>query len=393
MLSVANLYWILTEQLLKPCDLDCWYFYPFGTIDNMSKGEFVDTKNHNEEHHALFQFDQEPIWDHNHTYGETIQHLPTLAPRTIWTQKLCRLLANSEHSAIKKRVCREYNMLDWYFFYHGLAALDWFRDARYINLSSSFKRHFVSLNHLAKDQRSYRMALIARLIDLGLHEFGDISLHATAQDCRQEISNPYTRLGLKDRIMIGRHLCGSTDLPFRLDQVISHGDLSAIFGAPQCRLWQNSFLHIVNETVFYEPKLHLTEKVFKPIVVGRPFVLAAAPGNLAYLRSYGFKTFDPWIDESYDQETDPTRRLDLISAQISRLCGLSHSDLHRMYQEMTPVLEHNRNHFFGDFRRIIVDELVDNFDQCIRLWNNGRVDGRQRPMLPDLAAVKQNLLR
>ncbi len=393
MLSIANLYWILTEHLLKPCDLDCWYFYPFGTIENISKGEFVPYKNHNEEHHVLFQFDQEPIWDHNHTYGVNLTHLPNLAPRTIWTQKLCRLLANSEHSVIKKRVCKEYNMLDWYFFYHGLAALDWFRDARYIGGTQPIKRYFISLNHLTKDQRSYRMALVARLIDLGLHKFGDISLHATAQDCEQEISNPYTRLGSKDRELISRHLCGSSELPLRLDPVTSNGDLSAIFGAPQCRLWQNSFLHVVNETVFFEPKLHLTEKVFKPIVVGRPFVLVAAPGNLAYLKNYGFKTFEPWIDESYDQETDPVRRLDLISEQISKLCALSLSDLHRMHREMTPVLEHNRKHFFSDFRKSIVDELVDNFDHCIRLWNHGRVDGRQRPMHPDLAAVKQILLR
>jgi hypothetical protein len=33
-------------------------------------------------------------------------------------------------------------------------------------------------------------------------------------------------------------------------------------------------------------------------------MLLAAPGNLAYLKSYGFKTFDSVIDESYDTIQD-----------------------------------------------------------------------------------------
>ena len=43
--------------------------------------------------------------------------------------------------------------------------------------------------------------------------------------------------------------------------------------------------HIVTETIFYDNKLHFTEKVFKPIVARRPFFLVGAPGNLAYLKS------------------------------------------------------------------------------------------------------------
>jgi hypothetical protein len=37
--------------------------------------------------------------------------------------------------------------------------------------------------------------------------------------------------------------------------------------------------------------------------------------------------------------------------------------------------------------------MVDNFDTCIRIWNNGRVDNRQRPLCSDLESVKQILLR
>jgi hypothetical protein len=155
---------------------------------------------------------------------------------------------------------------------------------------------------------------------------------------------------------------------------------SADFGHQEFDLWKSGLWHIVTETVFYHDKLHLTEKTFKPIVAQRPFMLAAAPGNLAYLKSYGFKTFDRWIDESYDTIQDPDRRLQAIVDQTQKLCSMSHDDLRAMHQEMMPVLEHNFNHLYGNFKKRIVDELVDNFETAVRLWNNGRFDSRELPL-------------
>jgi hypothetical protein len=43
---------------------------------------------------------------------------------------------------------------------------------------------------------------------------------------------------------------------------------------------------------------------------------------------------------------------------------------------MQQVLQHNYHHFFGEFRNIITKELVTNFEKCVRIHNNGRVDQR-----------------
>jgi hypothetical protein len=73
---------------------------------------------------------------------------------------------------------------------------------------------------------------------------------------------------------------------------------------------------------------------------------------------------------------------------------MSDSELRLMHQEMQSVLEHNFNHLWTTFRHRIVNELVDNFELSVRLWNNGRVDGKELPLQNiDLARVKQILLR
>jgi hypothetical protein len=385
-ISVENFYWVLYQNLLRPMNIDCWYYYPFGSKDNLSLAGEFQTWEPRCEHHVLFHFDQEPLWDHD--LGR-LYDSPTLT----WSNKIIKILANSEHSVIKKDICRDRGMPDWYFFYHGFAALDWFRDSQYIGERQPIQNAFLSLNHILTNKRSYRMSMIARLMAADCIDHGTVSFHGTSHDCEAEMQDPWCLISDRSRDLIQEHLCRNSNLPIIADSTYVDGDASAGFGHREYGMWQNSLWHVVNETVFYAAKLHLTEKIFKPIVAGRPFVLVAAPGNLAYLRSYGFQTFGQWIDESYDDEPDPDRRMDLIVQQLQRFCGLPISALRDIHRDMQPVLEHNKQHFFGRFREIITGELVDNLDQCRRIWNNGRVDGRLWHQHPDLESVKQILMQ
>lgn len=372
---------------MKPIGLDAWYFYPFGTFDNISINEFPTERLYQLGPYVLFHFDQEPIvlnqsWKvYDHTSHQR------------WSGKVCRILANSEHSDVKKKVCQQHSMLDWYFFYHGFAALYWFQDSQYVHQVQDFTKSFCSFNHIVRNKRAYRMALTARLLDMDIDINGLVSFHGSSEDCADEVRYEHSLLSQDQKQLIERHLCSNQQLPLMIDINEVDGDHSAHYGHREHKLWQSFFLHVVNETIFYDPKLHLTEKVFKPIVSLRPFILVGAPGNLRYLRGYGFKTFEPWIDESYDDETDPDQRLDLIAREVQKIYAKPLSDLRQIYAEMLPILEYNKRHFFREFRYRITDELVNNFDQCLRIWGNGRVDGRELPLLQNAAAVKDILLR
>ena len=387
MISVENFYWLLYENLLKPCNISVAYYWPFGTKQNLSLSEFDPFVRLSQSNHVLFHFDQEPLYgdDLGESYDVELQD-------PAWNRKRTRILANSEHSIIKKQVCRSRQMLDWYFFYHGFASLDWYRDAEYCDRDHEIQNAFICLNHITQGRRSYRISLLARFVKRNVVDQGSISFHADINEILKTINTDSDAMSSSSRDLITTYITPESNLPKKLDDVPVNGDLSARFGYHEYQLWQQSLLHVVNETVFYEPKLHLTEKIFKPIVGQRPFVLVAAPGNLRYLRSYGFQTFESWIDESYDDIQDPDQRLDAVADEVAKFARMNPGELRNIHRDMQSVLAYNKRHFFGEFRHIIVNELVDNFDQCIRIWNNGRVDGRELPLHPDLDQVKKTLL-
>jgi hypothetical protein len=118
-------------------------------------------------------------------------------------------------------------------------------------------------------------------------------------------------------------------------------------------------LYLVTETVATGRRLHLTEKTFKPICLRMPFIIVGTQGSLQYLRSYGFQTFGDYWDESYDDETDDVKRIEMISQILCRLDSMSLEQKQKLFNDMFDVLEYNYNHFYnGNFEQILWNELV-----------------------------------
>ncbi len=288
-----------------------------------------------------------------------------------------KIFANSEKSDSKKEALKNSNFFDWYFFFHGFAALDWFRDYKYLNTSKEkISKVFICLNHIITKKRSYRLHLLSQIYSKNLQNYGYISAPLLNQNnLTQELFDKHSRLSIKAKNHIFKNLL-PVATPIILDQCdYNHASANIIETKFSC----DSLWHIVTETVFYEKKLHLTEKIFKPIVLKKPFILVSSYGNLQYIKSYGFKTFSNWIDESYDEMVDNDTRVEKIATEIEKLCQLSNDQLEQMHLDMNEILEYNYKHFFGKFREIIVDELIDNFKKCIFLYNKDRSERFQLP--------------
>jgi hypothetical protein len=243
------------------------------------------------------------------------------------------IVVNSEHSEYKDLLLNEYGFKDLYYFYHGFAALDWYRGYCVLNHNKTvvkeYKHDYQSFNRIVTGDRAYRKTFVDSLRQEDLLKHGAVSYGVTDDPVTEE------RLVIDHEQLPGS---ASADIPRGID----------------------AFWHIVTETVFYYDKLHLTEKIFKPIVSKQPFMLLAAPGNLAYLKSYGFKTFDSVIDESYDLIQDDNERIDSVVAQMKWYCNLSQEEKSRVIERLAPILEYNFQHFYGDFKHIIANELLTN---------------------------------
>ncbi len=382
MFSLDNFYYIVYANLLAPVNTTAYYFVPFGSTnsnDLICSDSFYPSVLYVRSNCCIF-FDQEPILLQNFEQHELV------------ARKKATILANSEHSDLKKQLCKQYEYLDWYYFFHGFAALSWYRDYKYLKqVENKFTKVFISLNRLTTKDRSYRLTLVSEMLERDIVKHGLVSLYLTDPTqitWQEELNYKNTKLSDSAKVKITNNL-GKLTGSLTVDIENPQGDLSAHAGPAELKLNQSALWHVVSETVFYYKKLHLTEKIFKPIVSRRPFILIAAPGNLAYLKSYGFKTFDRWIDESYDNEQDDDKRISMAVSQLEKLCELSMDELRDMQKEMQDILDYNFDHFYGEFRTIIVDEMLENFKGAAGQWNNGRVDGREI----DLSQIDFNLVK
>lgn len=115
--------------------------------------------------------------------------------------------------------------------------------------------------------------------------------------------------------------------------------------------FEKSDINIVLETEPNTPEgyvcsSYLTEKTYKAILFKKPFILVSAPHALKSLRAFGFRTFSPWINESYDDIEDFDLRAEAILTEIKRLSLLSDSEMKTILHEVNEIIEHNHKVLF-----------------------------------------------
>jgi len=92
---------------------------------------------------------------------------------------------------------------------------------------------------------------------------------------------------------------------------------------------------------FVENACHLHSSTFNPIHQGHPIIQFGPYKSLERMRERGFKTFDKWWDESYDEIKDGWERFDEILKLVDKLSRKSNKELLEMYVDMKDVLQHN----------------------------------------------------
>lgn len=329
------------------------------------------------EHNYIFFFDQEPIhlnihmatfeqvtklnhdintgWYMDRNTYQPIGKIPR-EPGFVSPGYLCTSERDSENV---EAVCEQFGWKPLYYFFHGWAALDWYRgyDKTFLITPPNERKitkTFIAPNRIVAGERQHRLEMLYHIFRNGMLD-NHISCPETC---------PAENISILDAVtpLVGRYP--------DIKQVFANQSLPINFAGetdhPMHSCWLSLFdesaeslLYLVTETVATGRRHHITEKTFKPIAMGMPFVIVGTRGSLEYLRSYGFRTFEGIWDESYDQAEDAVR-IERIASLLRSLDELPPAAKQHLFDQAQEVIQHNWNHFYGGgFEAILWAELKD----------------------------------
>lgn len=198
---------------------------------------------------------------------------------------------------------------------------------RYVHCSwqagNNFKdKLFLNLNY---KPRAHRLMLYYYLLKNKLVDDNLVSMQSVDSPLSKEIIEEYN---------FEEKFAHKIELP---ERIISDDNINDYVGYQNKSWYDRTVFSLVSETHDHDYTIFPTEKVYKPIMLGHPFVIWGNPGMLKYLQTQGYQTFPELFDESYDSTLDKKIRL----KKIIDICKTT--EIKPWSQETQEKLDHNRN--------------------------------------------------
>jgi hypothetical protein len=133
-------------------------------------------------------------------------------------------------------------------------------------------------------------------------------------------------------------------------------------------IYENSQLTVVTESHFNQTGgLFITEKTFRPLLVGHPFMTLGQRGTLEKLQSWGFKTNFDGIDQSYDLVEDDTERFLKFHQSLRNWC-LTDPEIRRTaIYKWNNIIQHNfQNYKKLNFKKTMFDNVILSTEQYFK---------------------------
>jgi hypothetical protein len=303
-------------------------------------------------------WDQEPL--HKDTVEKTLSKYHQLFHTNC--DPTTHFISSEHDSEMVDYVKNTYGFIPHYYFFHGWAALDWFRGYNRSFLITptdqrKIKKTFLCPNRIVAGRREHRLLMLYHVFKNGL-EHNWISCpevcpaeNVTVTQAIKSLTATYPDI---------EQVFARQSFPMYFPNENKH----SVDNSTSARLdlfdrSAESLLYLISETVATGRRQHLTEKTFKPICMCMPFIMVSCMGSLEYLRSYGFKTFGTLWDESYDDESNDIHRYEKISNLLQDLDSLSMKEKQQLFDSAIDICQHNYDHFYGGgFERILWHELT-----------------------------------
>lgn len=244
-----------------------------------------------------------------------------------------------------EKICAHYAPVDEFSMSHQL----WLRENKpFRELQTLEKKKYAkSFINFNRRWRIHRPLFVSMLYCTGLLDKGYVSLGNTNEtSCNLEDSllHLYSIVDEDTKSLLQSHHTELSNLP---DLYVDTTDLSVNLARLDeldntIEYYKNSYFSVVSETCFFDNVgRFLTEKTFKTMAYKHPFILIAPSKSLEAIRNLKYKTFHPYIDESYDDEENHMKRLKMVLEETRRLAMLSEAELYDFIDNVKPIVKYN----------------------------------------------------
>ena len=214
------------------------------------------------------------------------------------------------------------------------------RNAEYVDIPIDITRPYtwLSLNRIPRPHRALHVAYIHKA---GIQNKFLWSLNNHAKGKQHIIKSCHK---FNDTLKSIAKELNKIDLPKHLD--LLNFDWRQSVNVNLHSLFKQAYFSVVTETSIDKNLCFITEKTFKPIINGHPFIIIGNPGTLDTLRRWGYKTYNNIFNETYDTITDENTRLEFINNEILRISNMDSEQIHNMYIQSKDIIQHNQKTFF-----------------------------------------------
>ena len=225
----------------------------------------------------------------------------------------------------------------------------------------------------------HRMLLLTMLYERGLISSGMISCRKIEPEdyeiFRQNLRVHFNFWGGKyeDRIFVNEKLKTLKEIEPMTPMIVDVENIFAAGGTGKDNHaetlnifpYEQTLFSLISETNFTQNTLFITQSTWKAVLNRHPFIIAGNPGVIKYLRNEGFKTFHPYIDESYDEIKNPYKRMVMIIDEVERLSKLNDEESKQFLINIRDIVDYNYDKLLSDKKRL--DKLVKELTRRIKL--------------------------
>jgi len=170
------------------------------------------------------------------------------------------------------------------------------------------------------------------------------------------LENALWSCGSLDKINFSIKNLELPNLPKVLDYDKAQKAIPFCWNSINIDFYKDSRFSLVQETEMVSYSNRYTEKTYKSIAIKHPFIVAGNYGVLKALRREGFKTFHPFINESYDDIKNRDERICLIIREVMKLCIKDEQSWQLFIEKIQPILDYNYIKYKSNYEKAKLEQ-------------------------------------